>query len=171
MVQNLVLEKSEQSVGRTRCSLYLLEHCRTSDSRRPHAGHVTECGRRETDHLQCKMRYIDIIPAVGILGLPDSPAMYLHLAGRTGRQPVLKGEVVIICPGKSHESLLGWANWLAGWHSILRRASAAACTDESRASGFRSAAMSWHRIERDIRIRLRVQPTVFLAASACARRF
>ena len=39
---------------------------------------------------------------------------YLHLAGRTGRQPVLEGTVVTICPGQSHEVLLGWRTRLGG---------------------------------------------------------
>lgn len=58
--------------------------------------------------------HFDAVEAVFIVGLPDSPATYLHLAGRTGRQPVLKGTVVTICPGQSHEQLLGWANRLGG---------------------------------------------------------
>ena len=44
-----------------------------------------------------------------------APSRYLHLAGRTGRQPVLEGTVVTICPGqKSHEQLLGWGTRLGG---------------------------------------------------------
>lgn len=58
--------------------------------------------------------HFDAVDAVFILGIPDSPATYLHLAGRTGRQPVLEGSVVTICPGKSHEQLLGWSTRLGG---------------------------------------------------------
>ena len=58
--------------------------------------------------------HFDAVDAVFIVGMPDSPATYLHLAGRTGRQPVLEGTVVTICPGASHEQLLGWANRLGG---------------------------------------------------------
>ena len=58
--------------------------------------------------------HFDAVDAVFILGMPDSPATYLHLAGRTGRQPVLKGTVVTICPGKAHEQLLGWSKRLGG---------------------------------------------------------
>lgn len=32
-------------------------HCRHSDARQPHSGHVTECGRRATDHLQRNAGY------------------------------------------------------------------------------------------------------------------
>lgn len=56
--------------------------------------------------------HFDAVEAVFILGIPDSPQTYLHLAGRTGRQPVLKGTVVTICPGKSHEKLKAWSNKL-----------------------------------------------------------
>ena len=56
--------------------------------------------------------HFDAVDAVFIVGMPDSPATYLHLAGRTGRQPVLEGTVVTICPGQSHEQLLGWRNRL-----------------------------------------------------------
>ena len=58
--------------------------------------------------------HFDAVDAVFIVGMPDSPATYLHLAGRTGRQPVLEGTVVTICPGASHEQLLGWSNRLGG---------------------------------------------------------
>ena len=58
--------------------------------------------------------HFDAVDAVFILGMPDSPATYLHLAGRTGRQPVLEGTVVTICPGQSHEQLLGWGTRLGG---------------------------------------------------------
>jgi superfamily II DNA/RNA helicase len=58
--------------------------------------------------------HFDGVEAVFILGMPDSPATYLHLAGRTGRQPVLEGTVVTICPGKSHQQLAGWATRLGG---------------------------------------------------------
>ena len=58
--------------------------------------------------------HFDAVDAVFILGMPDSPATYLHLAGRTGRQPVLEGTVVTICPGSSHEQLVGWGTRLGG---------------------------------------------------------
>ena len=35
-----------------RCSWDPAVHCRHSDSRWPHSGHVTECGHRAMDHLQ-----------------------------------------------------------------------------------------------------------------------
>ena len=54
------------------------------------------------------------VDVVIIVGMPDSPATYLHLAGRTGRQPVLEGTVVTICAGQSHEVLLGWRKRLGG---------------------------------------------------------
>ena len=58
--------------------------------------------------------HFDAVDAVFIVGMPDSPATYLHLAGRTGRQPVLEGTVVTICPGSSHEVLQGWSTRLGG---------------------------------------------------------
>ena len=48
--------------------------------------------------------HFDAVEAVFILGLPDSPATYLHLAGRTGRQPVLDGQVITLCPRGGHTS-------------------------------------------------------------------
>ena len=56
------------------------------------------------------------VEMVFILGLPDSPATYLHLAGRTGRQPVLNGTVVTFCPGNSHVRLRSWSDRLGGVH-------------------------------------------------------
>lgn len=56
--------------------------------------------------------HFDGVEVVYILGLPDSPATYLHLAGRTGRQPVLNGTVLTICPGNAHTQLCGWASRL-----------------------------------------------------------
>lgn len=58
--------------------------------------------------------HFDGVETVYILGLPDSPATYLHLAGRTGRQPVLSGTVVTLCPGNSHQQLTSWAQRLGG---------------------------------------------------------
>ena len=58
--------------------------------------------------------HFDAVDAVFILGLPDSPATYLHLAGRTGRQPVLEGSVITISPGKSQEQLFSWSTQLGG---------------------------------------------------------
>ena len=43
-----------------RCSLYPPEPCRTSDCRRPHSVHVTECGRRQSDHLQRSGGYTEL---------------------------------------------------------------------------------------------------------------
>jgi superfamily II DNA/RNA helicase len=56
--------------------------------------------------------HFDGVEVVYILGLPDSPATYLHLAGRTGRQPVLNGTVLTICSGNAHTQLCGWASRL-----------------------------------------------------------
>ena len=58
--------------------------------------------------------HFDAVEAVFILGLPDSPATYLHLAGRTGRQPVLDGQVITLCPRGGHTQLLGWSERLGG---------------------------------------------------------
>jgi superfamily II DNA/RNA helicase len=58
--------------------------------------------------------HFDAVDAVFIVGIPDSPSTYLHLAGRTGRQPVLQGTVVTLCPGAAHENLLGWSTRLGG---------------------------------------------------------
>ena len=58
--------------------------------------------------------HFDAVDTVFIVGLPDSPAAYVHLAGRTCRQPVLEGSVITICPGRSHEQLLGWRTRLGG---------------------------------------------------------
>ena len=55
--------------------------------------------------------HFDAVDAVFILGMPDSPATYLHLAGRTGRAG-LDGTVVTLCPGRSHEQLVGWSRRL-----------------------------------------------------------
>lgn len=60
--------------------------------------------------------HFDGVEVVYILGLPDSPATYLHLAGRTGREPVLSGTVLTICPGNSHAQLCAWANRLGDVH-------------------------------------------------------
>ncbi len=54
------------------------------------------------------------VEMVFILGLPDSPATYLHLAGRTGRQPVNRGTVVTFCAGNSHVRLCSWSERLGG---------------------------------------------------------
>ena len=56
---------------------------------------------------------------VFILGMPDSPATYLHLAGRCGRHggtdgAVVDGTVLTICPAKSYEQLEGWSRRLGG---------------------------------------------------------
>ena len=58
--------------------------------------------------------HFDGVDAVFILGVPDSPSTYLHLAGRTGRQPVLTGTVVTICPGRAFRQLEGWSPRLGG---------------------------------------------------------
>ena len=46
-----------------RCSWEPAVHCRHSESRRPHSVHVTECGRRATDHLQRNAGSTDLIRA------------------------------------------------------------------------------------------------------------
>jgi len=38
--------------------------------------------------------HFDAVEVVFIMGMPSNPSTYLHLAGRTGRQPVLDGTVV-----------------------------------------------------------------------------
>ena len=63
--------------------------------------------------------HFDGVENVFILGMPDSPATYLHLAGRTGRHggpagAVIDGTVVTICPSKGFVQLQGWAQRLGG---------------------------------------------------------
>ena len=58
--------------------------------------------------------HFDGVDIVFILGIPDSPATYLHLAGRTGRQPALRGTVVTVCPGNAHTQLCCWGERLGG---------------------------------------------------------
>lgn len=63
--------------------------------------------------------HFDGVENVFILGMPDSPATYLHLAGRTGRRggpagAVIDGTVVTICPSKGFVQLQGWAQRLGG---------------------------------------------------------
>ena len=58
--------------------------------------------------------HFDAVDTVFILGIPDSPATYLHLAGRTGRYPVLEGQVVTLCPRAAHTQLTGWSTRLGG---------------------------------------------------------
>ncbi|KAL1503166.1 hypothetical protein AB1Y20_011225 [Prymnesium parvum] len=60
--------------------------------------------------------HFDAVETVFILGIPDSPATYLHLAGRTGRYPVLEGSVVTVCPRSAHTQLTGWSTRLGGIH-------------------------------------------------------
>lgn len=57
--------------------------------------------------------HFEAVETVFILGMPDSPATYLHLAGRTGRQG-RKGSVVTVCPGAAFEQLLSWSQRLGG---------------------------------------------------------
>ena len=57
--------------------------------------------------------HFEAVEAVFILGMPDSPATYLHLAGRTGRQG-RAGSVVTVCPGAAFEQLVGWSQRLGG---------------------------------------------------------
>uniref|UniRef100_A0A7S4BGH9 ATP-dependent RNA helicase n=1 Tax=Chrysotila carterae TaxID=13221 RepID=A0A7S4BGH9_CHRCT len=77
-----------------------------------YAGSSTESPLLITFEDMARGLHFDGVEVVFILGLPDSPSTYLHLAGRTGRQPVLNGTVVTICPGKSHTQLCGWSERL-----------------------------------------------------------
>ena len=58
--------------------------------------------------------HFDGVEVVFIVGLPDSPSTYLHLAGRTGRQPYLDGTVVTLCGGNAPAQLLSWRERLGG---------------------------------------------------------
>ena len=63
--------------------------------------------------------HFDGVKNVFILGMPDSPSTYLHLAGRTGRHggpagAVVDGTVVTICPANSFVQLQGWSQRLGG---------------------------------------------------------
>jgi hypothetical protein len=58
--------------------------------------------------------HFDAVDVVLILGQPSSPSTYLHLAGRTGRQPVLDGTVVVVCTRRSARELDSWSSQLGG---------------------------------------------------------
>lgn len=58
--------------------------------------------------------HFDAVEVVFVLGQPSSPAAYLHLAGRTGRQPVLRGLVVTVCTRRSARELSSWSSQLGG---------------------------------------------------------
>ncbi|KAG8462562.1 hypothetical protein KFE25_010387 [Diacronema lutheri] len=58
--------------------------------------------------------HFDAVDVVFILGQPSNPATYLHLAGRTGRQPVLEGTVVTVCTRRSARELDSWSSQLGG---------------------------------------------------------
>ncbi|KAJ1637842.1 hypothetical protein T492DRAFT_269830 [Pavlovales sp. CCMP2436] len=58
--------------------------------------------------------HFDAVEVVFIMGMPSNPSTYLHLAGRTGRQPVLDGTVVTVCTRKAARELDSWSNQLGG---------------------------------------------------------
>lgn len=62
--------------------------------------------------------HFDNVDLVMVLGLPNSPSSYLHLAGRTGRRSggdeVSPGAVVTLIPDKASAVLRSWSKQLGG---------------------------------------------------------
>eukprot|EP00466_Bigelowiella_natans_P010866 jgi/Bigna1/76316/fgenesh1_pg.40_\ len=58
--------------------------------------------------------HFDAVETVFIVGRPANHKMYLHLAGRTGRYPVLEGNVVTICTKGDSDHLRSWKRQLGG---------------------------------------------------------
>mmetsp|Transcript_12342 Transcript_12342/g.18413 ORF Transcript_12342/g.18413 Transcript_12342/m.18413 type:complete len:532 (+) Transcript_12342:63-1658(+) len=58
--------------------------------------------------------HFDAVDVVYIIGRPANHKMYLHLAGRTGRYPVLEGTVVTVCTKGDGDHLKSWKRQLGG---------------------------------------------------------
>ncbi|KAJ8604297.1 hypothetical protein CTAYLR_002524 [Chrysophaeum taylorii] len=59
--------------------------------------------------------HFDAVDLVVVVGLPATPASYLHLAGRTGRRlgdDITPGTVVTVCPPKAVPVLRSWSKQL-----------------------------------------------------------
>lgn len=81
--------------------------------------------------------HFDKVDLVLVVGLPTSPASYLHLAGRAGRQfhaGLEPGNVVLLIPDKAFPVVLSWSKQLGGVtfaHLDLRDVSDQAVASES----------------------------------------